>query len=172
MTHVFARFSTQSCQAVCGLCVLSANLSQRSDERIDDIIQCYGPDMHGSASAKQESRIWKRFWADSLMPELPATFSSMLEKINSRQFPCISAVLNILFLLPVTSAEVEGVHAAFKLIKAKLRRTMVKSCLNVLILFYFHKDIPLNYDAVMDMYARCHLRQMMFTNPLLEKGHS
>ena len=153
VTHMSPQFSTQSCQAVCSLCLLPANLSQCSGERIDDIIQCYGLDMPWSASAKQEIRIWKGFWADSPMPELPATLSSTLKKINSRQFPCISAVLNVLLLLPVTSAEVECAHSTFKLIKTKLRSTMAKSCLNALILLYFHKDIPLNYDAVIDPYT-------------------
>ena len=132
--HTCARFSTQSCQAVCGLCLLPATLSQCSDKRTDDIIQCYGPDMPGSASAKQEIRIWERFWADSPKPELLATLSSTLEKINSGKFPCILAVLDVPLLLPVTSAEVQRAHSAFKLIKTKLRSTMAESCLNALIL--------------------------------------
>ena len=102
----------------------------------------------GSASAKQEIRIWEHFWADSPMPELPATLSSMLDKINCRQFLWISAILNVLLLLPVSSAEVERAHSVFKLIKTRLRSTMGESCLNVLILLNFHKGISLNYDAV------------------------
>ena len=44
----------------------------------------------------------------------------MTRVVVTVQFSCISAALNVLQLLPVTSAEVERVHSAFKFIKTKM----------------------------------------------------
>ena len=38
--------------------------------------------------------------------------------------------------------------------------------LNALLLLYVHRDIDLDYDKIIDMYATCHT--MMLINPLAE----
>ena len=40
---------------------------------------------------------------------------------------------------------------------------------NALILLYVHRDIKLNFDEVIDMYARKFPRRMLLLNPLSEK---
>ena len=84
---------------------------------------------------------------------------SMIRVVVTEQFSCISAVLNVLQLLPVTSAEVERTHSAFKLIK-KTGSAMAEYRLNALAQLDYHKDIPLAYEAIIDMYARRHPRSM------------
>ena len=37
---------------------------------------------------------------------------------------------------------------------------------NALVLLFVHKDIELDIDAVIDMYARRHSRRMILLNPL------
>ena len=72
--------------------------------------------------------------------------------------PMHCTLLNVLHLLPVTSAEVERAHSAFKLIKTKTRSTTGEDRLNALVLLYYHKKgYPLlAYGAVIDMYVRRH----------------
>ena len=41
--------------------------------------------------------------------------------------------------------------------------------LNALMLLYIHKDIALDYDAVIDIFARKNPRKMLFLNPLGDK---
>ena len=117
-------------------------------------------------SAKQDRRLWKRFWADQPVSKLPDTVSDTLKAMNARQFPCVHAVLQLLLMLPVTSAAVERAHSALKLVKTKLRSTMGEDRLNALLLLYYHKDIALDYDKIVDLYARRHTRRMSFLNPL------
>ena len=45
---------------------------------------------------------------------------------------------------------------------------MGQNRLNVLILLYIHKDIPLNYNTIIDLYANRYRRRMNFSNPLAE----
>ena len=89
--------------------------------------------------------------------------------IVTEQFPCISAVLNVLQLLPVTSAEVERVHSAFKLLKAKIKSTMRIDRLNALLLLYYHKDNQLAYEAILDICGRRHPGRMVTNQDTLEK---
>ena len=142
ITQLSDRFSSGSCQAVRGLCLLPQNLSQCSNDRVDDIIEYYGPDMPSPASAKQEIRLWKRYWADHRKKDMPATLSTTIKGINHKQFPSIYAVRHILLLLPVTSAEVEGAHSGLMLIKTNLHNTVGEDRLNALLLLYYHKTFP------------------------------
>lgn len=54
-------------------------------------------------------------------------------------------------------------------VKTKLRSTMLEDRLNALILLYFHKDIALDYDEIVNIYSRKHPRRMTFLNPMEEK---
>ena len=133
------RFNSLSCQAVHGLCLLPANLKEAcTEERTANIIEYFRPDMPSAASAMQEIRLWKRFWADHSNTELPTTISDTIQAMNAWQFPSIHAVLHVLLLLPVTSAEVERAHSAFRLIKTSLHSRMGEERLNALIrVFHF-----------------------------------
>ena len=160
------RFKNLSCQAIRALCLLPANLGSCTEEKVADIITFYGPDMPAVDSTKHEIRLWKRFWADQPVSELLETVSNILKAMNARQFPCVHAVLQLLLMLPLTSAEVERAHSALKLVKTKLRSTIGEDRLNALLLLYYHKDIALGYDKIVDLYARRHPRRMSFINPL------
>ena len=46
---------------------------------------------------------------------------------------------------------------------------MSEDQLNSLILMYVHKDIKLDYNDIIDVYARCNPRRMLFLNSLGEK---
>ena len=63
-------------------------------------------------------------------------------------------------MLPVIRPEVECAHLAFKLIETKVRSTTGEDHLNALVLLYYHKGIPLTYEAIIDMYAQHHPRRM------------
>ena len=46
---------------------------------------------------------------------------------------------------------------------------MSEDQLNFLILIYVHKDIKLDYKDIIDIYARCNPRRMLFIDPLGDK---
>ena len=66
-----------------------------------------------------------------------------------------------------TSASVKRANSALRFANV-YRSKMSKDQLNSLILMYVHKDIKLDYNEIIDMYARSNLRRMLFINPL---GH-
>ena len=43
---------------------------------------------------------------------------------------------------------------------------MREHCLNALSLLFIHKDVALDYDAIIDDYAKRNKRRMAFINPL------
>jgi len=69
-------------------------------------------------------------------------------------------------ITPVTSATVERSNSSLRFVKNVYRSTMGEERLNALLLLFIHKDIPLNYNAVVDEYAKRNQRRMTFINPL------
>ena len=80
----------------------------------------------------------------------------------------ISTILNILTIIPVTTATVERGNSALRYVKTDLRSTMVQERLNSLMLLYIHKDIALDYDSVIDSFAAKHPRRLLLQDPLID----
>ena len=78
-------------------------------------------------------------------------------------FPNIHRVLCQMLLCPVTSAGVERANSSLRYIKNVYRSTMTE---DTIILLFIHKDIKLDYDAIVDMYGNRHPHRMLFVNPL------
>ena len=68
---------------------------------------------------------------------------------------CQKAVADRSYVLPVTSCEAESFFSTMKILKNRLRFTMVDERLNGLALIYIHKDIDIDPEAVIDNFARC-----------------
>ena len=69
-------------------------------------------------------------------------------------------------IAPVTSATMERSNSSLRFVKSGLRSTMRDDSLNTLLLLFIHKDIALDYDAIIDDYAKRNQRRMTFINPL------
>ena len=65
----------------------------------------------------------------------------------------IKVALRIVGTLPVTSCECERSFSALRRLKTYTRSTMVAERLNGLALLHVHKDIIVNMDKVIDLYA-------------------
>ena len=81
-------------------------------------------------------------------------------------YPNIYTVISLVLVTPVTSATVERRNSSLRLIKNAYRSTMTEERLNALLMLFVHKDIPLNYEEVVNEYARRHARRLSFVNPL------
>ena len=73
-------------------------------------------------------------------------------------------------ILPVSTTATECSHSCLQVAKKMLQSTMGQNRLNALMLLYIHKDIPLNYNKIIDLYANRYPRRMNFSNPLAEVG--
>jgi hypothetical protein len=85
----------------------------------------------------------------------------------STMFPTITKILNLLLLTSVLkSNSTERANSSLKLIKNVMRSTMGEDRLNALLLLYVHRDIKLDYDKIIDDYARRNPRKMVLMNPV------
>ena len=81
-------------------------------------------------------------------------------------FPNITKILNLLLLTSVTSSSTERANSSLKLIKNVMRGTVGEDRLNAVLLLYVHRDIKLDYDKIIDDYARRNPRKMVLMNPV------
>ena len=89
--------------------------------------------------------------------------------LSEKLYPNIVVIFRVLLTIPVTSTSVERANSALKFVKNVYRRKMSEDRLNSLILMYVRNDIKLDYNDIIDMYARHSLRRMLFMNPLGDK---
>ena len=83
-------------------------------------------------------------------------------------FPNITQVLSILLTTAATSASVERAYSALRHVKTDFRSVMGEEHLNGLLLVCIHRDIFLDYDKTIDVYASRYPRMMLLINPLSE----
>ena len=92
--------------------------------------------------------------------------SDALAECNETAYPNITIILQVLLVIPVTTATVERANSSLKFIKTALRSTMTNARLNALIRLFVHKDIELDLDAIINTYSRAHPRRMRLARPL------
>ena len=85
---------------------------------------------------------------------------------DQNTFLLISKILKPLILIPATAGTVEKAHFLLKFVKNDPRSTMLEGRMNALMLFHIHNDLCLNYDQVIDEFARRSPRKMLLVNPL------
>ena len=78
----------------------------------------------------------------------------------------VTRVLSILLRTAATSASEERENSALR--HVKIRSMMGEERLNALLLVYIRRDIFLDYDKIIDMYASKYPRRMPLINPISE----
>jgi len=81
-------------------------------------------------------------------------------------FPNVYTMLRLILVTPVTTATVERSNSSLRFVKNVYRSTMDEYRLNALLLLFIHRDIELDYDKVVDIFARRNTRRMLLINPL------
>ena len=84
-------------------------------------------------------------------------------------YPNIVVTLRVLLTIPATSTSVERANSALKFVKNVYRSKINEGRLNSLVLMYVHKVMKLDYNDIINMYARHNPRRMLFINPLSNK---
>ena len=96
---------------------------------------------------------------------LPSTVPATLAECNSIAYPNIFVILQILPVIPVTTASVERANSSLKFVKTALRSSMTNTRLNALTRLFVHRDIDLDLDKIINDYARAHPRRMQLSRP-------
>ena len=69
------------------------------------------------------------------------------------RFPIICKLIRIAVTLPVTSCEPERCFSAMKILKSRVRSTMVDERLNGLALMYIHPEVNVDPEMVVNDFA-------------------
>ena len=77
-----------------------------------------------------------------------------LKDCSSNLYPNVDTILRLLLITPVTSTTVERSNSSLRFVKNVYRNTVGDERLNALLLLFIHKAIPLNYNVVVDEYAK------------------
>jgi len=86
--------------------------------------------------------------------------------MNTALFPNITMLLRLLLMSPVAAASVERSHSALRHVKTDKRANTGQDGMVALLLLFVHRDIPVDYEKVIDKFASAHPRRMTFLNPL------
>ena len=140
------------------------NLDVLTREFQTDILTYYGEELQNADCFEKEVRSLKCSWTQ--LEELPSTPHETIKTFDQNTFLLISKILKLLILIPATAGTVEKAHSLLKLVKNDLRSTMLEGRMNALMLFHIHNDLSLNYDQVIDEFARRSPRKMLLVNPL------
>lgn len=167
------RFSGRASDAIQAMYLIPSlvfKMSTQYDRVIEAITSYYGDDLPQPGDIDQEIRLWKRKWSSTAEDDRPQTLSQTLKKVRNdgeeKIYPNIVTIMRILLAFSATSASVERTNSALRFVKNAYRSTMVEDRFNALMLLFVHRDIPLEYGAVIDKYARKYPRRMLFCNPL------
>ena len=124
-------------------------------ENLKEFCELYSNDMPNIANISHEVENWESMWADVPENEVPATISDTIKKVNPISFP------NIL-TAHFSSSSCYNMHllktSSVLLLKTYLSITMRQKRLNGLATLYTHKDIKVDIDKAIHIYAISHKR--------------
>ena len=162
------RFQGRNAAAVKAMKLLPSNIHALAPEDEEEILGYFGDDLPSRSSFSQELRLWKRHLSteETKPSKVADTLQKMKHDGTEKLFPNVFVILRILLIIPATSATVERANSALRYVKNFYRSSMSESRLNALILMYIHRDIKLDFERIIDMYASRHPRRMLFINPL------
>lgn len=163
-----SRFSKVTETAAKGLYLLPCKVQSLTSEMEDNILKLYRNELPSPHSFSQEIRLWKTLWNSMTESELPATIQATLahRRVSQRSFPNLFSLLNLLLLMPVTTAAVERANSALKFIKTDRRNRMGEMRLNALLLMFMHKDIKIDLDEVINIFVRKRPRRLLLADPM------
>ena len=168
MAKLEFRFSCIQVNGTQGMYLIPENLGKLSNVERDEVSKFFDWVLPSPATFNQEIELWKMKWKVEGI-QLPNSLSQTLDVCNYKLFPNVYTCLHVLLVMPVSTAAVERSHSSLKIVKSKLQSRMGEGRLNALMLLYVHKDIILDYNRIIDRYAKKYPRRMRFSNPLQDK---
>ena len=155
--HKHRLLSTKICN------FLPSSIGENRDYPINEIVEMYQEqlDVENSSylAATIEFQRWKACWLAVPKEKRPCTAlhaSKAAEELGI--YPIIHKLLRIFVTLPVTTASNERCFSSLKYLKNYLRSSMTERRLGGLAQLYLNKDILLNYDTIIDEFAKVNRR--------------
>lgn len=130
----------------------------------------YRQDIPNYAGLPAELLLWERMWKGKKdrREDIPDSIDATLEQIDKDAYVNIYTILQILITIPISSASCERSISTLRNLKTYLRNTMAQDRLNGLALMHAHRDMELDLEKVIDLFANLHPRRMRMENILNE----
>ena len=110
-----------------------------------------------------ELRMWRLKCTNYAEP-LPANLEELLPCIYELSFPNILTAMRIFGTIPVTTCTCERSISTLRRLKTFLRSTMGQKRLNALALINIHREVNIDVEKVIDLFARKHPRRMVLVD--------
>jgi len=160
------RFGTLSQQAHTALKLIPEHLEQVSRDDANILEKVFGQGLPQPGLVIQEVDLWKSHW--STCDIKPSSLRDTLRLTPRATFPNIYYMLYCCLLWSSSSASTERAHSALGLVKSKLRSTMLQPRLISLLLLFVHKDLNVEIEQVISIFARMKPRRMRIAYPLAD----
>ena len=117
-----------------------------------------------------ELLLWQRMWKEKKdrKEDIPDSIGATLEQIDKDAYVNIYTMLQMLITIPISSASCERSISTLRNLKTYLRNTMVQDRLNGLALMHAHREMELDLEKIVDLFATLHPRGMRMENILNE----
>lgn len=136
--------------------------------QIQEFCHHYARDLPNVVGLPAELDLWQRIWTEkkAKAEDIPEKIASTLKSVDPASFPNVFTILQILATIPVTSCSCERSISCLRYLKNYLRGTMGEERLNGLAIMHAHRNIPLDLDEIIDLFASLHPRRMRMANIL------
>ena len=153
-------------QAHTALKLIPEHLEQVSRDDANILEKVFGQGLPQPGLVIQEVDLWKSHW--STCDIKPSSLRDTLRLTPRATFPNIYYMLYCCLLWSSSSASTERAHSALGLVKSKLRSTMLQPRLISLLLLFVHKDLNVEIEQVISIFARMKPRRMRIAYPLAD----
>jgi hypothetical protein len=137
---------------------LPSFVAEKAYEDIMPAVKLYSQFLPDTVAVQMEFMRWKSYW--ERQPDNVQRPDTVIDSLNIAielgTYPALSTLLQIFATLPVTTATGERSFSSLKYIKSYLRSTMSEDRLNGLAHLYINRDIPIDYEVVIDEFGRMH----------------
>ena len=139
-------------------------------DNVREFCNHYRQDIPNYAGLPAELLLWERMWKgkNDRKEDIPDSIDATLEQIDNGAYVNIYTILQILITIPISSASCERSISTLRNLKTYLRNTMVQDRLNGLALMHAHREMELDLEQIIDLFANLHPRRMRMENILNE----
>ena len=145
--------------------LICSNIAKLGQEKIEEIAanlhETYYTDLVTDlAGLVAEISIWAKKWENTDIEFRPKTLLSSLKECNPGFYPNLFTLMQILCILPVSSAECERSFSTMKRLKTYIRSTMGQSRLSALALINIHFNFVIDPEKIVEIYMNQPTRRL------------
>ena len=139
-------------------------------DNVREFCNHYRRDIPNYAGSPAELVLWETMWKgkNDRREDIPDSIDATLAQIDKGAYVNIYTILQILITIPISSASCERSISTLQNLKTYLRSIMVQDRLNGLALMHAHREMALDLEQIIDLFANLHPRRVRMENILNE----